>query len=491
MVKTIKPQRTTRSLFARSWMFAAAILMAATSCSDDETSYPAVDNQKPVLTLATDHIQTEPGRQFTIEGAVKDADGIRSITLESGGMNLDKTIDLLEIYKDSLLHDYNLSYSYTAASDWTDQSSFPVKVTVEDVVGNTTEGTVTVSADGDFTAPAFALAPSSNITVLIQKPQMNLACTVTDNKGLKYVKVSIPDMNINDSIPTGNVTEYKLAKSYNFPTDKRDYAMTVTVGDNFGNKATAESTISVTEMPDYKKMYLFDFADESALTSDLYGVPMLIERTGAYQYRARYYNQKAGTMVRFVPQKTSLEPICFGIDPANDKVLVNDPVNAKPITLDKVGYYEITFNTISGEYHVGTYTPTSEPFPQGQTFTENGVEQKYELSLAGSGLPGVGNWSTSDPLVLTPDANNKYLFYAEMNLTAGTEIEFTITPKSASGWWPEPFWRFESGENDSKENEYNTKNNGNNMTKVTVKTTGKYRFEFDTELLRSRFYPIN
>ena len=78
-----------------------------------------------------------------------------------------------------------------------------------------------------------------------------------------------------------------------------------------------------------------------------------------------------------------------------------------------------------------------------------------------------------------------------MDLTVGTVIEFTITPKSASGWWPSPFWRFENGDNDSGENEYHTLNNGNNMTKVTVKTTGKYRFDFDTHLLRSKFQLIN
>lgn len=159
--------------------------------------------------------------------------------------------------------------------------------------------------------------------------------------------------------------------------------------------------------------------------------------------------------------------------------------------LDEVAYYQINFNTQTGEYSATTYTPTDDPFPQGQMFTENGIEQPYELSLAGAGLPGVGNWSTADPYLLTADPENPYHFYAEMNLTAGTVIEFTITPKSASGWWPSPFWRFENGDNDSGENEYHTLNNGNNMTKVTVKTTGKYRFDFDTHLLRSKFQLIN
>lgn len=55
-----------------------------------------------------------------------------------------------------------------------------------------------------------------------------------------------------------------------------------------------------------------------------------------------------------------------------------------------------------------------------------------------------------------------------MDLTAGTTIEFTITPRHDWGWWSEPYFRFGNGKYDSKENEYNTKNGDNNMTKVTV-----------------------
>jgi plastocyanin len=115
----------------------------------------------------------------------------------------------------------------------------------------------------------------------------------------------------------------------------------------------------------------------------------------------------------------------------------------------------------------------------------------FEIGLAGKGLPGVGEWSPSNLLVLTQDASNKFLFYAQMNLTAGTKVEFTITPKHSWGWWLEPFWRFENGDTDSKENEFNTKNTGHNMTTVTVKNTGKYMFKFDTHLLRSRLYLID
>lgn len=474
-----------------TWALLATTGLGLTACSDDDgTNYPTVDNAVPTITLSSDHIQIEPGHTFTISGVAKDADGLKSIKLKNADLYLDKTIDLLAIYPDTLLHEYNLAYSYDSGN-WQEKDEYNVEVSVEDVVGNTASATVRITPDGDNTAPTFSPTPSSTVSLSAQSPTFTVETTVADNMGLKYVTYLLTDAQdttdvvATDSIAVSGLT-YDFKKTVELDTRENSYKMTLTACDGFGNITTATSTVSVSA--DFTKMYLADVSTAADLTSDVYGVPMLIEHTGKNEYRARYYNQKAGTEIRFIPQKTAFTPTCFGLDD-NGKI-VNDP-NAKPIVLDEVAYYEITFNTSTGEYSKSTYKPTDEPFPQGEMFTENGIEQPYLLSLAGSGLPGADSWSTSKPFVLTQDANNKYLFYGDMELKAGTDLEFTITPKSESGWWPEPFWRFESGENDSKENEYNTKNNGNNMTKMTVKTSGKYRFEFDTHLLRSRIYPHN
>lgn len=469
----------------------AMICMSFQACSDDD-DYSAVDNQAPTLELATQHIQTEPNRQFTIAGLAKDADGLKSITLKSPGMNLDKTIDLLEYYPDTLLHEYQLSYNYKAQSGWTDTDRFAVQVTVEDVLGHTVQDSVIVTPDGDFTNPVFSQAPSSELTVLLQNPNLSLTAAVTDNKNLKYIKVSIPGLDIADSISiTG--TAYTFTKTYTMPDRETSYEMTITVGDQFDNTTSTQSVITVSDLPDFDKMYLADVTEASQLTSDVYGVPMLIDHVGQYQYRALYYNQKAGTGIRFIPQKTDFQPICFGIDPSTG-LLTSNPSVGEPIQLDKVGYYQIDFNTVSGEYDVKTYTPgvTSLGALDGsQTidFKDGSGTQAFTICLAGSGLPGTPSWTTNpnnDAFVLQQDKTNPYLLYKEMTLTAGNEVSFTISATHIWGWWPEPYWRFDG----SAENEKNVKNGGDNMKGMKVPADGTYRFEFDYALLRSRIIRV-
>lgn len=495
----------------KSWLLALAfpVLCGLTSCSsDDDNSYPAVDNQAPVITLTSDRVQTEANRAFTITANIKDADGIKSISLKNEGMLLDKTINLLEI-KSELTKEYDLKYTYLRdyTKDWTDASSFPVVITVEDVVGNKQTATVTVTADGDFTNPTFTVAPSSEVTVLVgARPKFKLNCAVADNKALKSIRIVSDVLKIDDTVETGSVVSFDLSKEYVMPGGVvASYPMTVTVTDQRGNKTSVNTTVNVSEMPDFEKMYLADVEDARDLSSDVYGVPMLIDHTGEFEYTARYYNQKAGTKVRFIPQMTDFDPICFGPDAENGSVLANDPTSAQPIVLNEISYYEIKFNTKTGVYSVNTYTPApitvklsgkEYTYPltlNGTTtidFGDGSGDQPAQICLAGSNLPdGAGNWTTnqnSGAYILQQDEKNPYLLYREGTYEEGKQIEFTISQTHWWGWWPEPFWRFDGSEN----NEKNTLNGGDNMKKMTVPATGKYRFEFDYHLLRSRLYPV-
>lgn len=455
------------------------------SCSSDD-DYPTVDGLAPTLDITT-AIQTEPGRDFTITGVTKDADGLKSIRLVNDSLHLDKTIDFLTYYPDSLLHTYNLSYKYAGQSTWNENEAFPVEITVTDVGGRTTTKTVNVTTDGDFSNPTFTSAPSSSLTVLLQNPKLTLNTTVADNKNLGYIKVFIPGLNINDSVLISG-KEYKFTKTYDLPATEGSYEMTLTVGDAAGNKTTTNSTIKVSDLPDFTRMYLADVDNTEQLNSDLYGVPMLIEHTGKYQYTAHYYNKAAGTKVRFIPQLTDFQPICFAVDPSTG-LLTSDPSVGEPIVLNETGYVEIKFNTVTGDWSVDKWTPTTKKMTLDGTttvdFKDGSGAQPAQICLAGSGLPGTPSWTTNqnnNAFILYQDKNNPYRLYREMKLEKGTKVSFTISQTHWWGWWPEPYWRFDG----SDENGANVLNGGDNMKEVTVPATGTYLFEFDYALLRSR-----
>lgn len=478
------------------WTFLVTVFFLF-GCSDED-NYKDVDGLNPTIDLTAEHIQTEPGRIVTISGTIKDSDGLRSIRLQNSDLYLDKTIDLVTLYQETL-YSYDLNYSYTPDKDIIKGESFPVLITVTDLGGRTTESTVLLTLDGDFTNPTFTLTPDASLIVLFtagtETTDLDIHFTVSDNKGLDYVQIAVPELN-NYSLQVDAEGEKALDHEFTltFPSEVGTYNLTLSAVDKFANESTATCVITVTDVTDFSKMYLADVSTDADLTSDLFGVPMLIEHSGEYQYTAHYYSAKAGTQVRFIPQKSSFTPICFGVDPNDDTKLIND-VNSKPIVLSEVGYYEIKFNVWTGEYSVNTYVPTDEPVEIGKTVylndskPEDGTMQ-LEIGLIGSKALGAGDWTPSDPVILTQDSDNKFILYATVALKSGDAIDFTIGPKHPWGWWPSPFWRFEKGDDDSGENEYNTYNGGNNMSKVTVQTTGTYRFEFDTHLLRSKFYLV-
>lgn len=477
--------------------FSAMAMLSA--CDDSDDSYAVVDGLAPVINMDAT-ILAEPGRSFTIEGVITDNDGISTIRLTNETFYLDKTIDLIEI-KNELLTSYNLAYRYTPDASFAETDKFPLTITVTDVLGNQTTKTINVQMNGDFTAPSFSVAPSDNVLVLLkEETKMKVGFTAIDDKALKSVVISIPDLDYNKEITKFENAKKLVYKEYiTIPSEVATYNMTIELTDTVGFTTSKQSVITVSELVDFEKMYLSDVETADELNSDLFGVPMLIDHgEEPFTYVAHYYASKKNQGIRFVPQKTDFDPICFAADVDDDNILGNSFDATNEIILPEVGYYEIKLNTLDATYSVEKWTPTTEVMTMNGTttinFNDGSGDQPAQLCLAGEGLPDTPNWSTNQndgAFILTQDTTNPYQFYAEMKLEQGTNIQFTISQTHWWGWWPEPYWRFESGENDSKENEYNTRNGGNNMTTVTVSKTGKYRFEFDTALLRSKIILVD
>ena len=253
-----------------------SLALWTTGCSDDD-GYSDVDGQIPTMTLVTDHIESGAGHRFTIEGSLADQDGIVSVNLQCADLYLNKTIDLVEIYG-APQTEYELSYSYDLKRDEIGER-FTVKVTVTDAGGREVSQDVLITMDGDFENPTFTIAPGKEVTVLIKdETKFNLNFTVKDDRILDYVLIEIPGVEGFESrrIEAGGQSTLSFTEKIILPNEVKSYDVTLTAVDARGNQTVTNSTISVSEMPDFPKMYLADVATVEELNSDIFGVPMVI-----------------------------------------------------------------------------------------------------------------------------------------------------------------------------------------------------------------------
>lgn len=497
-------------------LFATGVFV--TGCSD-ENGYADVDGESPVAVLKTDHIQSGAGHDFTIEGTLTDADGISAIKLQCADLYLNKTIDLIEIYGEPQTS-YDLSYKFSISRDEVGEQ-FTVKVTVVDVGGRETSQDVLITMDGDFENPVFSLAPDKAITVLMKadrNPQYTLNFTVTDDRKLDYATIEIPEL-------TGFETRTVSAEGQSsltfkevivFPNVSQVYTINLAAYDAVGNSVTTTCSLTVSEMPDFEKMYLADVATDEELNSDVFGVPMVINHTGEYQYKARYYNKAAGTEIFFLPQKTSFTPICFGLDPEDSNKLTDNPELAKPIVLDTPNvYYEIDINVKQSTYSIKTYSVTEATDPINYEYGQlcdmprNEGEPQFNFYIGWGDSP-----QNAGEHLFVQDANNPHLFYypatgSTWSLQSGEEMNFIISNYHPNGYWDQVEWRCDNSTDIEKFGYFSKANNVNpnwegtnrqwwdgssvqdNWMKPVVTNGGNYRFEFDAHLGRGKIVPAN
>jgi len=497
-------------------LFATGVFV--TGCSDDN-GYADVDGQSPVAELKADHIRSGAGHDFTIEGTLTDADGISAIKLQCADLYLNKTIDLIEIYGEPQTS-YDLSYKFSISRDEVGEQ-FTVKVTVVDVGGRETSQDVLITMDGDFENPVFSLAPDKAITVLMKadrNPQYTLNFTVTDDRKLDYATIEIPEL-------TGFETRTVSAEGQSsltfkevivFPNVSQVYTINLAAYDAVGNSVTTTCSLTVSEMPDFEKMYLADVATDEELNSDVFGVPMVINHTGEYQYKARYYNKAAGTEIFFLPQKTSFTPICFGLDPEDSNKLTDDPELAKPIVLDTPNvYYEIDINVKQSTYSIKTYSVTEATDPINYEYGQlcdmprNEGEPQFNFYIGWGDSP-----QNAGEHLFVQDANNPHLFYypatgSTWSLQSGEEMNFIISNYHPNGYWDQVEWRCDNSTDIEKFGYFSKANNVNpnwegtnrqwwdgssvqdNWMKPVVTNGGNYRFEFDAHLGRGKIVPAN
>jgi len=437
----------------------ALSLLAVSSCSDDN-KWGTVDNAVPNFAVKTDHVMTDYGQDVHFAGKITDADGIASITLSCPGLSIDKTIDIIEIYGEPKT-EYDLDYSVRVRDEIVGES-FDVLITILDVAGNKTEQTVLVTMDGDFSAPVFVTSPDKEVTVLYKEnPTFNLSFTVRDNREIDHVTVDVEGVEGFPVTVQGNGQELEFVRKLSLPTAIADYKMTITAADKAAQEGEVRTTvinsvIKVSELPDWNALYLADVATAAELNSDVFGVPMVMDHVGKNKYRVRYYNEKAGTEICFIPQKTDFGPICFGPDPENPSVLGDDPETVGRVKLDQAGvYYVIDVNTFERTVKLDTYSVSEAINPvmhlhYGQNdlntwWETNKLDEIWWQEWYFGPADGPGNVMHMDQ-----DKNNPNIFIVEDYKLPAGEMNMMLHNWHSHGWWNFTAWRVDDSSDPSK-----------------------------------------
>lgn len=457
-----------------------ALIMGATACKDGD-KWGTVDGKTPETELQATHIRTEVGHSIQILGTLKDADGIKTVQLLCPDLYLKKTIDLIEIYGEPQ-KEYKLDYTYKIER-YKKGEEYNIEVIVTDVCGNNDTKNVKVTLDGDYSAPVFVAAPSAETTVLMQEGAetiFELEFTVTDNRGIDYVVASINKYDlatkeIGESVDPEHFPmtvkvfgedTYEYSEAVILPSEAGCYLVRVEAYDmpaQNGEVRSAEATGVVTVLGgvNFSKMYLADVATAAELNADVFGVPMRIDKVGDCQYRARYYNEKANTEIYFIPQKGALSPICYGVDPNDPSKLINSPGNVLPLVLPNQNtYYEINFNTETGDYEYHSYEVADYMDPI--FWDQHSENLNYWWSWVDTGkddwVPTDDAWmrdfyigyatGPADVIGFVRDPNNKHRYYLEnpLALSAGEDMHFIIHNWHGDGWWNFVSWRVDDSQ---------------------------------------------
>lgn len=445
-------------------------LLAVTACSNDN-EWKDVDGGKPALTLVSAHQRTEAGRSISIAGKVADNDGIASIDIVCHEINLNKRINLIDIYG-SPLKEYDLDYAFKIQENQPGEQ-FNVEITITDIGGRKESQTLLVTLDGDWTPPFFTTSPDAEVIVLIkEKTVFNLKFAVSDNRVVDYVDIDVVDVSAGEGSPKpvegfprrvdGNGTaNFEFSENLVLPSKEATLRTTVTAYDREANEAphsaTFSSLVKVQQLQDMDKMWLCDVDDESDLNSDIFGVPVLCDHIGPFKYQVRYFNEKAGTRVCLLGQKGSFGPLCFAPSKDNPAVLGDNPDEVDRIKLSKANtYYLLTFDTFNGTF-------TSEDYS-----IDEAIDPVVHMHFGGDDLnTWWGGWDTdawwqeyyfgpmsSGPdnvLKMTQDPKNPHIYiYEDWKLNQGEDLHFVLHNWHSHGWWNFVTWRVDDSSDPGK-----------------------------------------
>ena len=455
----------------RSTGLCLSVLAALSSCGDND-KWNDVDGGSPSLILASEHERTEAGLSIKIAGKVTDADGISTIDLVCHDIDLNKRINIIDIYGEPLT-EYDLDYNFKIEPDQKGDD-FNIEITVTDIGNRKETKNLRLTLDADWTPPYFTTSPDEEIIVIIKNETIyNLAFSVADNRVVDYVDIDLVDVTDGeegaksiDGFPRhieGNGTgKFDFAEKLVLPNKAANLRATVTAYDREANEAAHSvsftSLVKVQQLPDLEKMWLCDVKEESELNTDIFGVPVLCDHVGPYKYRIRYFNETAGTEVCLLGQKGSFGPLCFAPSKENPNVLGDNPEEVNRIKLNEAGkYYLLDFDTYNRTFSYTSYSIDEAIDPV--------MHMHYgqdDLNTWWGGWDTDAWWQefyfgpmTDNPqqtvLKMEQDAKNPHIYiYEDWQIAKGSDLRFIIHNYHSDGWWNLAAWRVDDSADPGK-----------------------------------------
>lgn len=287
--------------------------------------------------------------------------------------------------------------------------------------------------------------------------------------GLEKVEIIYQPWNVAKTISSFSTPNtYSLSENVVIPANAalKIHAITIKATDKNGVVNFTEVKIGLEDL-NFPKLYMADVEDPAQLSSDLFGVPMVMDKTGSHTYEIVYYARTANVKIRFLPNKASFTPVAVGIDPANTQKLITDASVSLPIVLSAKGYYKIAVNTLLLSYTVEKSAASGTPYAQ-VAFAGRGFFDYPTMNYQNI-LPNI--------ILLDKDADNPFLFtkMVKLGIPAGqtyTTTQFILTTNN--GWTN--FWRFDNGESP----ELAVFNGGADAVFTTTSIPVTYLFIFDS-----------
>lgn len=295
----------------------------------------------------------------------------------------------------------------------------------------------------DFTVyrPAVQAITFSDVTDLIidsTGKTIALKAKINSKEGLQKVEVFYQPWNLSTTITSfTDPTSYSLNEAVVIPVSAalKIHSLTIKATDRKGATNFTEVKVGLQDL-NFDKLYMADVTDAAALNSDLFGVPIVMDKTGSHTYQLIYFARTANVKVRFIPDKATFSTVAVGLDPGNSQKLITSGNESLPIQLGEKDYYKITVNTLLLTYTVEKFKPAGTAI--------------NEVALVGRGFydyPGM-NWQNTLPdiILLDKDPDNPFLFTKEIRLGTPPGESYNTTQfifTTNNGWTN--FWRFDDG----------------------------------------------